>query len=94
MDDASERTPLTSTVDGFDVIAVRNALHSLRLKAHRILALLSIFDALFCFLLWALVCQGFNGSFHGNYIYDSVVNFKFKSSLFDVIVSCERLCVM
>ena len=37
--------------------AALDALHRNRLRAHRVFALLCIFDALFTVLLWALVCQ-------------------------------------
>jgi hypothetical protein len=88
----------------------------------RLFALLSLFDVLLMFVLWAVVSQvracirdactvihisitqGFNGSFSGNYISDSVTQYSFKSSLFDVVVGlcawtcdslrCMHLCVL
>lgn len=41
----------------YDLNTVRAAYHSLRLKAHRVLALLCVFDFLFCILIWVVVGQ-------------------------------------
>lgn len=49
----------SSNEDGFEthITNVRAAFHNLRLRAHRLLALLCLFDVLFSFITWALVSQ-------------------------------------
>ena len=55
----SSRWLCRSNEDGFEshITNVRAAFHNLRLRAHRLLALLSLFDVLFSFITWALVSQ-------------------------------------
>jgi hypothetical protein len=72
---ADEQAPL--------VLPARARLHQARLRAHRILALLCLFDFLFIALLWGLVSQGFHGTFSN--VRDSIESYHFKSSLFDVV---------
>lgn len=40
-----------------DLNTIRAAYHNLRLRAHRVLALLCVFDCLFCLIIWVIVGQ-------------------------------------
>eukprot|EP00055_Hartaetosiga_balthica_P008200 m.29638 g.29638 ORF g.29638 m.29638 type:complete len:541 (+) comp6173_c1_seq1:126-1748(+) len=78
----------------YDLATVRDAFQSIHLRVSRTFALFSLFDGLFCVTLWAVISQGFHGEWKNSGIYDSIVYFKFDTSMFDVIcVAVARMII-
>eukprot|EP00049_Salpingoeca_infusionum_P000476 m.40178 g.40178 ORF g.40178 m.40178 type:complete len:543 (-) comp10406_c0_seq2:86-1714(-) len=87
--------PLLDDAYNYDLSIVRATFQNLRHRAYRTLAVICLVDLLFVFLIWVLALGGFQGKFRNSPVAQSITEYTFESSLFDVVcVSVFRSTVL
>ena len=85
---STEETALLedAPISDLDIVTARAIVHTRRLRAHRILAALAVFDLITGSLFWTLESE-LSVGVDGDRIVNSIQKFNFRTSLFDMAVS-------